>query len=109
MKARRRRISIRQQVFCEFVEFYAANRCPSAPSNPRRVFCLAERIYQDYAEMSVFQFLSVLYDTLTRLFASFDPERYNGSLVLEDHFVNLLAGRLRINLRRSLKPRTDRG
>jgi RNA polymerase sigma factor (sigma-70 family) len=101
----------------EFATFYAAHRCQWAPA-PWRLLGLAESIYQDFRKnMTAAQFLSVVYRTLydphkdkdLGLFKTFDPRKYNGRLALEDHFVNLFARRLRTNLRRELRPRTDRG
>lgn len=94
----------------EFTAYYTTHRCRWAPENPRRVLGLAEKLYREFhCRVSAAQFLSVLYQTLDGLFEDFDAKRYEGTLKLDDHFINMLAARLRTNLRRSARPRTDQG
>lgn len=81
----------------EFARFYAAERCPWAPLNPKRVFNLAFTVvyprFRDHFTPE--QFLAEMYDVLGfrgadsgGLFATFDPAKYHGSLPLQNHFVN---------------------
>ena len=110
----------------EFSEYYIQewgrwvaedeSRADWAPRNPKRLFNLAlKKLYPDCCKkMSIWAFLSEIYKTLgvhagkpEGLFQAFDPARYHGKLPLASHFVNLFKGRLRANLHRALKAKTN--
>jgi RNA polymerase sigma factor (sigma-70 family) len=59
--------------------------------------------------MSVCDLLSVLYETLSKLFEDFDPARYGGERPLTDHFVDMFAGRIKRALARRARPKSDKG
>jgi RNA polymerase sigma factor (sigma-70 family) len=76
------------------------------------------RVYQRRFEqyMGPAEFMACVYATLgvrqgnpRGLFQTFDPTKYNGSLPLEKHFLNVFMKRLRARLHRSRHPRTDNG
>jgi hypothetical protein len=94
-----------------------ASRADWAPRNPKRLFNLAlKKLYPDCRKkMSIWAFLAEIYKTLgfhfeerKGLFQQFDPCRYQGTLALADHFTNLFKKRLKANLDRALKAKTDR-
>jgi RNA polymerase sigma factor (sigma-70 family) len=110
----------------EFSEYYNrelkrwiaedASRADWAPRNPNRLFNLAlKTLYPEYRKkMSVWAFLAEIYKTLgfhseerKGLFQKFDPCRYQGTLALADHFTNLFKKRLKANLDRAVRVKTD--
>lgn len=106
------------RLYDEFAQFYAQERCPWAPTNPRRVFDLAfGKTFRAYRKtLSREQVLAAVYDTLgfrgaerPGLFQTFDPARYSGSRPYEDHFLSLFARKLRGKLSLMTRRTTDGG
>jgi DNA-directed RNA polymerase specialized sigma24 family protein len=109
-----------RRAYKEFSTFYLRQRCRWAPANPWRVFRMStKRLYlPSFGKfMTVWEFLSCVYLTLgvregqpRGLFQDFDPALYtNGRKSLQKHFLNVFMKRLKARLKRSLRPRTDKG
>ncbi len=113
-----RNANLLNRLYQEFAHYYMAERCQWAPTNPRRAFNLAFEIAsrRNYRPLSEEHVLTVVYATLgfrgadrPGLFQTFDPAKYNGTLPLNDHFINLFARKFSGKLSKEMSRTTDRG
>src|SRR5213080_1787408 len=104
-------------LYREFASYYVQQRCPWAPTNPRRLFNLAlKSMFRRFGKrITLWELVGEMYATLgvargepRGLFQDFDPSRYHGKLLLESHFANMFKQRLRARLRRACYPRSGR-
>src|SRR5262245_39288306 len=96
----------------EFYEVYRIyrDRCRHAPRSPARAFGLIKTTYHQYYArwLSSSEFMSQAFDSLERVFRTFDPSKYRGKKPLAQHFVNFFMRNLREDLIRVLDEKAGR-